>query len=839
MNSPTFVKMATQTAGNIPLSSINPEYLHVNSTSHTWAFGAFAELIDNAYDPDVSAKQLWIDWTRIKDLDCLTFVDNGAGLEYDKMHKMLSFGYSHKKTIRGHVPVGQYGNGFKSGSMRLGKDAIVFSKTRHSMSVGLLSQTYLAAIKAEQILVPIVTFKPDEQDNIVPDHADSLEAILKHSLFKTEAELLRELQAIDATPPMVSTGTRIIIWNLRSSQGRMDFDFETDRYDIRIPRVVSGDDNNMDSEPESRYSLCAYSSILYLKPRMQIIIRGQKVRTQLVSKSLAHTRKDRYTPQFLKKRIGITFGYNTKNKQHYGIMMYNKKRLIRAYEHVGCQCKAVARGVGVIGIIECDFLKPTHSKQDFDDTEEYRKVKQKLGEKLEEYWNQIHYMTRRKDPKCTIAVEDMQKPPDQNWIQCDSCQKWRKLPDGIDASKLPKEWSCHQNPDPQYRTCQREEELEDSENEQPYQKTYKQEKKRQQENQQQNSEDDVPTPSTSTARSETTAGGDVTHFTPPSCTPLNSSGRRSSARHTALSYRMHATPPRSKRLLPWTPASEHGKRAKVKGHITSSEAEAFLELCTLVSQVAPDDDDVLFVEASAPDLPTVNTEHWASEGDVNPQLSNGDLAEQPMETNTTETAAPPPSAVPQQVSVAVQTEEVDKVKEEGEEEEEPKSSEQTQLPSDGGVQPLLDQVEKLKQELQQVRTSSVKPEQCEQAPWGDDDQALQLDSILMDLDRSNEERDQLKSKLESVEAERGALFSQCEQLKTELEDLRGAGSRTGNGPNRPGSTEAERLKNLRLTVSRLLAILIPALELDQKEQVPVTPTPYYHRELARSYRFNT
>lgn len=29
-------------------------------------------------------------------------------------------------------------------------------------------------------------------------------------------------------------------------------------------------------------------------------------------------------------------------------------------------------GVGVIGVIECDFLNPTHNKQDFDSTDEYR-----------------------------------------------------------------------------------------------------------------------------------------------------------------------------------------------------------------------------------------------------------------------------------------------------------------------------------------------------------------------------------------------------------------------------------------------------------------------------------
>jgi len=61
--------------------------------------------------------------------------------------------------VKGHKPVGQYGNGFKSGSMRIGRDAVVFTKTENSMSVGMLSQTYLEAIDAETILVPIITWE--------------------------------------------------------------------------------------------------------------------------------------------------------------------------------------------------------------------------------------------------------------------------------------------------------------------------------------------------------------------------------------------------------------------------------------------------------------------------------------------------------------------------------------------------------------------------------------------------------------------------------------------------------------------------------------------------------
>ncbi|KAM9449062.1 uncharacterized protein ACWYII_013740 isoform 2-T2 [Salvelinus alpinus] len=426
--------MASQVQRGVPLSALCPKFLHTNSTSHTWPFSAIAELIDNAYDPDVNAKQFWIDKTQFKGQDCLIFMDNGNGLDYEKMHKMLSFGYSDKTVINGQHPIGLYGNGFKSGSMRLGRDAIVFSK--------------------------------------------SLDGDTMH----TENELLTELKAINSTCSMGSSGTRIIIWSLRRTlTGQTEFDFTTSSYDIRIPLDVleSTSEQYRRSElltkPESYYSLRAYCSILYLKPRMQIVIRGQKVKTELISKSLAYIAKDYYKPNFVNRRIPITFGYNTKSKDQYGIMMYHKNRLIKPYERVGVQLKANIQGLGVIGVIECNFLEPTHNKQDFDNTDKYRKTINNLGVKLEDYWKEIRFKRDKEDPNSTVPVEDTMKRPDQNWVQCDTCLRWRKLPDGIDCRLLPEKWFCHMNPDPQFRSCMVEEEPEDSDDDQPsYQKTYKQ-----------------------------------------------------------------------------------------------------------------------------------------------------------------------------------------------------------------------------------------------------------------------------------------------------------------------------------------------------------------------------
>ena len=51
-------------------------------------FAAFI-FADNAYDPDVNASELWIDKRSINAKDCLTFVDNGNGMNPDKLFKML------------------------------------------------------------------------------------------------------------------------------------------------------------------------------------------------------------------------------------------------------------------------------------------------------------------------------------------------------------------------------------------------------------------------------------------------------------------------------------------------------------------------------------------------------------------------------------------------------------------------------------------------------------------------------------------------------------------------------------------------------------------------------
>ncbi|KAM7389829.1 hypothetical protein PAMP_023783 [Pampus punctatissimus] len=469
--------MARLSEHGIRLSSMSPSFLNSNSTSHTWPFSAVAELIDNATDPGVSAKQIWIDVVEEAGHLCLTFTDNGSGMTPNKLHKMLSFGFTEKGSGKASLQaIGVYGNGFKSGSMRLGRDALIFTKNGGCQTVGMLSQTYLENIKAQAVIVPIVPFNQQTNSLVVTEDSEaSLAAILQHSIVTSKEQIHTHFDSI-----LSKKGTKIFIWNLRRAKdGKPEIDFESDTSDFRLPEIEieelkkglrnSGSLKAEQNIPDMHYSLRAYLSILYLKPRTQITLRRKKILGKLVSKRLTHIEHDVYKPHFSKEKVKVTFGLNPKTRDHYGIMMYHKNRLIKAYEKVGCQLKTSGQraGVGVIGIIECNFLKPAHNKQDFEYTKEYRLTLGALGIKLNDYWKA---MTEKKAREREFQAADRGDEDEQRedadegpvWLQCEECLKWRSIP-ASHYSVIPEIWNCSQNPNPRYRSCTSPEEVEENE----------------------------------------------------------------------------------------------------------------------------------------------------------------------------------------------------------------------------------------------------------------------------------------------------------------------------------------------------------------------------------------
>ena len=465
---------------NLKSSSVNPRFLHSNSTSHRWCFGAIAELIDNAMDPDTNAKRVIIDLKVIKNKLCFVIFDNGNGMSPEQLHKMLGFGHSEKegkKGENGREYIGRYGNGFKSGSMRIGKDALVITRNKTTFSAGLLSQSFLADIEAEDVYVPMISW--DREGNLLnKDESlvqEGLDAIRKYSIYDDEAEIVSEVVALS------DTGTMIIISNLKMVGDH--FELYAEDNDIRIrnfnledettnktnfQQLRTGQGSSVDVPLD--YSLRAYVSVLYKIPRMQIFIGEKKVHSKRVTGGLAERMQDTYKPKDADANqpgAQILIGFSSEDDNLYGMMMYQNNRLVKPYLRVGVQMEANTKGLGVIGVVDADFLRPMHNKQDFEDTKEYRGLINKLSQNVNMFWwdkvekpEKEEAERARKEGSRAKArqVHKRKKVPDILWAQCEHplCQKWRIMPTGTELSKLPSPWYCHMHPDERIATSNHE-----------------------------------------------------------------------------------------------------------------------------------------------------------------------------------------------------------------------------------------------------------------------------------------------------------------------------------------------------------------------------------------------
>ncbi|KAG0474819.1 hypothetical protein HPP92_014505 [Vanilla planifolia] len=195
---------------------VHPKFLHSNATSHKWAFGAIAELLDNAVDEICNgATFVKVDkLSNSRDKSPMLLVqDDGGGMDPED------------------------GNGFKTSTMRLGADAIVFSranrKGHETQSIGLLSYTFLRRTMKDDIIVPMIDFQSQEKQ-MVPllysskeDWNESLRLILDWSPFSSEEELLQQFDDVG------SHGSKVIIYNLwMNDDGLLELDFDSDDEDI-------------------------------------------------------------------------------------------------------------------------------------------------------------------------------------------------------------------------------------------------------------------------------------------------------------------------------------------------------------------------------------------------------------------------------------------------------------------------------------------------------------------------------------------------------------------------------------------------------------------------------
>lgn len=394
---------------------VHPKFLHSNATSHKWALGAFAELLDNSLD-EVCNGATYVnvdmlinkkDGTRM-----LLIEDNGGGMDPDKMRQCMSLGYSLKSKMANTI--GQYGNGFKTSTMRLGADVIVFSRypgkegKSSTQSIGLLSYTFLRSTGKEDIVVPMMDYerRGQEWNKIIRTSLDdwnkNVETIVEWSPFSSEADLLRQFNLVK------DHGTRVIIYNLwEDDQGQLELDFDADPHDIQI-RGVNRDEKNIQMAKEFpnsrhfltyRHSLRSYASILYLRlpPGFRIILRGKDILHHNIVNDMMMSQEVTYRPQagidgLLPKDSNmvavVTIGF-VKDAVHHvdvsGFNVYHKNRLIKPFWRIWNP--AGSGGRGVIGVLEANFVEPAHDKQGFERTLVLSRLESKLIQMQKKYWS--------------------------------------------------------------------------------------------------------------------------------------------------------------------------------------------------------------------------------------------------------------------------------------------------------------------------------------------------------------------------------------------------------------------------------------------------------------------
>lgn len=384
---------------------VHPKFLHSNATSHRWIFGGIAELVDNTIDEIPNGATFVI-------VDKLTnpraggvallFRDDGGGMNPEAIRHCMSFGFSDKKS---KSSIGQYGNGFKTSSMRLGADVIVFTRCLYNrtmtQSIGLLSYTFLSQTGNDRIIVPLVdyefnnstcTLEPARQFG--REHFKSnLSLLLQWSPYSTEVELMKQFDDIGYH------GTKVIVYNLwQNNEGNMELDFDSDPQDILIAGETKMGVGRWKTEHDKHianrfhHSLRAYLSILYLRIPLNfnIVLCGRVVEHHNIAKDLKFPEFIVYKPQSsgcVEGKVTTTIGFLKEAPllNISGFNLYHKNRLIMPFWQV--LRSRDSRGRGVVGVLEADFIEPTHNKQEFEKTSLFQKLEARLRDMTLEYWD--------------------------------------------------------------------------------------------------------------------------------------------------------------------------------------------------------------------------------------------------------------------------------------------------------------------------------------------------------------------------------------------------------------------------------------------------------------------
>ncbi|CAJ1942451.1 unnamed protein product [Sphenostylis stenocarpa] len=342
--------------GHLEHARVHPKFLHSNATSHRWAFGAIAELVDNAVDEiHNGATFVKIDKFDVKkdNSPALCFLDDGGGMDPNSIRKCMSLGYSSKKS---KTTIGQY-----------------FDISGHWAE-------------------PIIYSSQDEW-------SANLKTIMDWSPFTSKEELMLQFDDIG------SHGTKVLIYNLwLNDEGIYELSFDDDVEDIMLRDEASqGAEKKLNKKTVQlqshisyriRYSLRAYVSMLYLRKfsNFEIILRGKLVDQFNIADNLIYLKVIPYRPQLAiaskediaETKTTIGFIKEAPSIKVTGFNVYHKNRLIKPFWKVVSD--GSSKGSCVVGVLEANFIEPAHDKQDFERSVLFIRLENKLKQMTMDYW---------------------------------------------------------------------------------------------------------------------------------------------------------------------------------------------------------------------------------------------------------------------------------------------------------------------------------------------------------------------------------------------------------------------------------------------------------------------
>lgn len=247
--------------------------------------------------------------------------------------------------------------------------------------------------------------------------SSNLSTLLRWSPFSTEDDLLNQFG------DMGLHGTKIVVYNLWFNDAwEMELDFETDDEDIMISGAPGKPEehkkvkllNHMHIANRFRYSLRVYASILYLHlpEHFKVILCGRVVEPHHIVNDLIYCECIRYRPQVgasVQADVLTTIGFlkGAPNLHIYGFNIYHRNRLILPFWSA-CSERGLGRGRGIVGVLEANFIRPTHDKQDFEKTELFQRLDTRLKDMTTEYWR-IHagliYPAHRSTAKESVVLD--------------------------------------------------------------------------------------------------------------------------------------------------------------------------------------------------------------------------------------------------------------------------------------------------------------------------------------------------------------------------------------------------------------------------------------------------